>query len=348
MACALGCGPREIMKIDTGCGIASLGLLADERYVLVANGDGAIGLWDLQSRQLVKPFPGSTRCSARVAVSADGKLAVCAGQDGVSRLVAPESEAVVFQVQSESMGYMALSADGRYLAVADYDETTCFFRIFDTATRRQVQRTPPAPSLSVWGVALSADGKRLAGVYINRVVVWDTATNRQLHDLPARFQATNAVFSPDGRLLLVGDWQGVRVCEVDTGASRWMADGWWALDMAFSSDGRIALAGGYDNTLIVWDTRTWAELGRFGGGRQPLVLPGAKNSVSAVACTRDGRRAITGSTDGSIRVWDLAGVRATLTPAGTTGTGSPVDSPPSSSAPSTQAAPASTNGARKP
>ena len=67
--------------------------------------------------------------------------------------------------------------------------------------------------------------------------------------------------------------------------------------VAVSADGRVALFGGTDGTVRVWDVAA---------GTTGPVLPGHTGWVRAVAVSADGRVALTGGTDGTVRVWDVA------------------------------------------
>src|SRR5262249_3177418 len=55
---------------------------------------------------------------------------------------------------------------------------------------------------------------------------------------------------------------------------------------------------GYDTSVRVWDTESGKEIGG---------LLGHLASVTCVACTPDGRYAISGSLDCTVRLWDLSG-----------------------------------------
>ena len=68
--------------------------------------------------------------------------------------------------------------------------------------------------------------------------------------------------------------------------------------VAVSADGRMAVSGGSDGTVRVWD---------LAGDAAPRVLTGHAGPVNAVAVSADGRTAVSGSADGTVRVWDLAG-----------------------------------------
>jgi WD40 repeat protein len=66
--------------------------------------------------------------------------------------------------------------------------------------------------------------------------------------------------------------------------------------VAVSPNGRLAVSGGQDDTIRVWDVEA---------GRQVLLLTGHTNTVHAVAFSPDGRFVLSGSEDLTARLWDL-------------------------------------------
>ena len=82
------------------------------------------------------------------------------------------------------------------------------------------------------------------------------------------------------------------------GAERWRADhpaSAGPTDLAVSPDGRWVAAAGLDHAARVFDARTGALRG---------ILAGDTERVSSLAFAGD--RLVTGSWDGSVRLWDLA------------------------------------------
>ena len=67
--------------------------------------------------------------------------------------------------------------------------------------------------------------------------------------------------------------------------------------VAFSPDGRLALSGGGDNAVRLWDVAT---------GRELRTFTGHTNGVECVALSPDGKLALSGSSDNTLRLWDVA------------------------------------------
>ncbi|MFO0852553.1 MAG: serine/threonine-protein kinase [Gemmataceae bacterium] len=116
------------------------------------------------------------------------------------------------------------------------------------------------------------------------VVVWDTATGRELTRLSAHAQTVEALaFSPDGTHLATGSTdKTVRVWDWRTGQLvHTMADAQGAIrGLAFSPDGRTLAIAGDDRAVRLWRTDTGLEL---------LTLDDHPGPVRRVAFSSDGR-----------------------------------------------------------
>jgi WD40 repeat protein len=253
----------------------------------------------------------------RVAYSPDGKV-MAAAADREARSVGLYDAATGRRLKSLTRPApcyaVAFAAGGRTLAVAGLDRTVTLFDA-GTGKERAVLRGHPH-----WIDTLdfTADGRTLATAsYDGTVRLWDAATGRALRTLrhPRRLAALR--FAPGGDRLVTG-WQETRergfIKLWDVPAGRELRAAAAGLvtpgTVAFSADGRfLAFAGSpggkAPHGIVVWDGRTGAAL---------CNLPGHTWHVTCLAFAPDGKALATGSSDQTVRVWDVPGgkSRATL------------------------------------
>jgi len=105
------------------------------------------------------------------------------------------------------------------------------------------------------------------------------------------------MFDKDCKYLLSTHEEGnVNLWEVNTGKLFALGVHAGVTTGALSGDGKLAVTGGNDKTVQVWDCAKEKRLHR---------LTGHQDKVNSVAVARDGRLALSGSEDKTARVWDL-------------------------------------------
>jgi len=175
------------------------------------------------------------------------------------------------------------------------------------------ERNLPPSYRDVSGLAFDPTGARLALTHarssrrrsspqpVKQLTLVDRDTGEALAVLPIDFEACVLNFNADGsRLAAAGGVDGdTHVVVLDVAAKhelfRFTPPATVTRCALFLPDGRLAVANGrYVYTLPV------------GGGDPQFTLSGHPKQVNAVAVTPDGRRLLTASHDGSIRVWDAA------------------------------------------
>jgi WD40 repeat protein len=106
-------------------------------------------------------------------------------------------------------------------------------------------------------------------------------------------------FSPDGKMVLTGSWDGTaRLWEAATGEAIGppLKHEGRVVAVAFSPDGKTVLTGSLGNAQL-WEVATGKAIG------PPLKL---QAEVGAVAFSPDGKTILTGSWDGTARLWEAA------------------------------------------
>lgn len=166
---------------------------------------------------------------------------------------------------------------------------------------REVWRSPLV-EYSVWSVAYSPDGTRLAtGSDDGHVRLWDLASGVEVARLEGHTERVSVVaFSPDGSRLASGAYdRSIRLWDLATGVEIALLTGHEGTiqGLAFGPDGASVASASSDKTLRVWD---------LASGREKSRLTGHERAVSSVAFSPDGTRLASSSMDDTVRVWDVA------------------------------------------
>ena len=160
----------------------------------------------------------------------------------------------------------------------------------------------------VHGIALSADGKRLAAAdWKGLVVIRDFKSGAKLREFAHGATVHGVAFSADGQLLISGGVdKKLRLWNVEKDKLERLMEGHTGTIgcVAFAKDGKRAFSASYsglgdtDNTIRFWDVQSGKELAK-------LEVGGEGQALTTAAFSADGRRALTGHENGEVRLWDL-------------------------------------------
>jgi RNA polymerase sigma factor (sigma-70 family) len=163
-----------------------------------------------------------------------------------------------------------------------------------------------------WGIALSADGKKLAGGNWssddNTVCVWDVRSGKVLAELEAGgMEYPSVALSADGRWVAGGGKNKAVVWDLQTGKVKHeLSDPEMMGEVryvALSPDGkRLAVGGTQDKRVRVWNVET---------GKREHLLDG--HSIFMLAFSPDGQTLAASGTDGRVVLWNVAAGKALAT-----------------------------------
>jgi WD40 repeat protein/transcriptional regulator with XRE-family HTH domain len=157
---------------------------------------------------------------------------------------------------------------------------------------------------AIVAVATSLNGTFwAAGSRRGEVWVWEAASQTLHRAWQAHTDNIYALaFSPDGRTLASGSWDGaIKLWDMEGGALLWTN---WSTDsierLAFAPDGHTLASGGDDATVRLWDAKLGAHL---------QTLTGHSGPVYALAWSPDGSLLASGGFDMQIRLWEMQEVQ---------------------------------------
>jgi WD40 repeat protein len=235
----------------------------------------------------------------------DGKILVAISVDETVHLhgVGDKSRLDLGKAVRLDISPIAFHPDGKTLATFAADDV---IRYRDVSSGIEIG-IPINVKENSDALAFSPDGKQIAaGFYhgkpIHQVAIWDVATGKYLRRLGFVDARTSVIaFSPDGTRLAGADQNGnLRLWDTASGKLLHDLKGHtdYVVALAFTPDGKTLASGARmkgDSTIRLWDVAS---------GEQ-WAMRKCPRGVWAMVFRHDGRILYTGSSDGTVRLWDV-------------------------------------------
>ena len=294
---------RELATMRHDAAVNDASFSPDGRLALTASDDGTARLWTATGRP-VRTLTHGGRV-LRAVFSPDGRLVATAGDDGRIRLWRTRDGRLrrVLTGHRGAVLDLAFSGDGALLASAgdSTDRTARLWRVDGRLLHVLGHRGP------VVRVVFSPDGALLATASGDEMArLWRTSTGTLARTLRGHTAFVRSVdFRADGRRLLTASDDGDgRIWNVATGQTVHVLRGHFSAVQSarFSPDGRWVVTAG-PRTAGLWDARTGEFFAPTGLTADPFLRGPLRGPVSSALFTRDSRRIVTASGDGTIRTY---------------------------------------------
>lgn len=294
--------PRLVVTKGATGPVSALSLSDDERVLVTATGNHTIRVWDLFAGREVARLAGHHAKITAIAIAKNGSMAASVGEDKLIKVwnLKQLGEVIALPEQADAVTGVAISDDGARLFTASADGKV---RQWSLPAAR-LEREWTAHRAGFTRVALSADGGRVVtGGADDTVRLWDAASGARQAELEAG-DSVLALAVNAGGAIAAGTADGeVRLWDsAGTPAGRF-ANGTKVTSVSFlPGQGRV-VSGDSSGAVKLWTA----------GSTQPTALGKHDAGVSFVAANRDGGMALTGSEDGTSRLWNLRNNQPLLT-----------------------------------
>jgi WD40 repeat protein len=246
---------------------------------------------------LIEQFSKAVRS---IAVSPLSEMIVCGGDDGIIRLLQPHSTSILEQCEGP-VSTLAFSPNGVLIAAVSGSSIEIVdLHSGEVKLLGQIGRQP--------SLVFSPGGKSLAsasGAGHCEIQVWNLQTG-QMRVLKGAWSGPRSVaFSPDGSQIAAADSDrsnpSIRLWDLETGTMRVLGGSTRQItSISFLAGGRELASGSWDETVRLWNVRTG----------EARILGENCSCVCLMAISMQSDKLAAYSLDGRIRVWDLESARS--------------------------------------
>ena len=272
--------------------------------------EGELILWDVSTAintGLSEPevmtelrrLEGHTDQVNAVTFSPDGTTALSGSADGTLILweVATGETRHRFEGHRGAVTSVDFSPDGQ-MALSGSDDTTLM--LWSVATGEAIRRLEGHKN-GVNCVALSADTQTaLSGSDDTTLILWDVASGEVLRRFQGHVNDVEGVaFALDGDTIVSAGGNTLRMWDVESGQEmRQQGFGGMVGSLTIGPDGHTAML--QLSNLVLWDIES--------GRTEQLLAEGVSGpvEVKSAAFKPDGRLALSGYSDGTLRMWNVA------------------------------------------
>lgn len=250
---------RQLPDLDKNRGYPALFNVSSTGTIAAVMFDETVRRWPLTGGKELKPLPiRQGDFPMTVAYAPDGKALAIGYESGLVDIVDADTgkslprELMKLTTMVQRLAY---SPDGRLLAVGSGQNSSIWLYSAGSGRQRRLLTHASFPKRGQGTIAFSPDSRMLAVNHRRGIVVFELHTGDVRLNITGLTNAKAAVFSADGRTLIVGSGDNsIRFFDVFGGEERPRLTGNSGIEslVAFP-DGKRLASGCADGTILLWD-----------------------------------------------------------------------------------------------
>lgn len=278
-------------------GISTAMFSGEGNTLITADGNGLIKLWEAKNGKLKANMPGHDTIINMIEINAVGNRMVTASLDGTAKIWNLETRSILFSFQHDGEVLCAkFSPDGKKVVTTAMDET---LRIFDAASGRLLYTFENETGGVFIAASFSPDGKKIlasSGTSGAATLLNAESGNMITNEIP-NIHGCPAIFSPDGKKIITIDHdRNINILQAETRAliSSIKDQGADIKMLKMTADGKMIIAIPEEE----WEVKLFDSSGRM------IPLVGHSNKLTDASFSNDGKKILTASQDGTVKIWD--------------------------------------------
>jgi WD40 repeat protein len=300
--------------------IRGLALTPNATHALTASDDKTVKLWNLASGANERTFAGAEKAVNCVTVSKNNTLVATGGEENLVRVYNFADAKLLSQFKAPGpVRGLSFSPNNLTLAAACLDKSLVTWNVAYTAGQPltadfgKVIQTATLGA-GVTDVVFAPDNVTYYSSSLDKTVkAWKFASDNPTKSLAHPNYVDAVAFNKEGTLLATGSHVGtVHIWDVAKGTQlRQIAAHATPAPspvycLAWSPDSKQVASGSLDHSLKLWDANAGTLVREFKGYKEKEAEKGHRDGVFCVAFTPDGKSLVSGSSDRSIKVWNVA------------------------------------------
>ncbi|CAN7551187.1 hypothetical protein LJR234_004084 [Mesorhizobium amorphae] len=305
-----------VFSHDAGVTDAAFNRTGD--LIVTSSYDKTARIWDVSNRTEKAVLRGHQGPVERADFSPDGSRVITAARDGTARIWDATSGEQLFVLRPVGNFPTAVFDTKGNRVLTAGDET--YASLWDAWTGiRLLSLKTNFGGYHGSLATFSPDGRTFATSQKRAVFIWNADDGTLAQEWQVGTWPYRVMFSPDGRLLLIGSWgtfsfdsfsalwdvsKGTQIAKLDGHKSDTQLDG-----ASFSHDGRRIATVSLDGSARLWDGESGRLLDVLGQESAGLKLNDVasdnRDQEMNASFSRDDRFLATTSLDGTTRVWDV-------------------------------------------